>query len=122
MQNLGLILTLTFGFSVLGLMIFVWSMSKSFFGSTSANGADVIFGEHEIGLVEDPSVHSAAELQHDMGETEAGLTVQEIKDRQMADASSAMPAFAWVIGSVFWLILASIAGLISSIKLQTPIG
>ena len=120
MQNLGLILTLTFGFSVLGLMIFVWSMSKSFFGSTSANGADVIFGEHEIGLVEDPSVHSAAELQHDMGETDAGLTVQEIKDRQMADSSSALPAFAWVIGSVFWLILASIAGLISSIKLHNP--
>ncbi len=120
MQNIGLVLLLAFGFSVLGLMVFIWSMSKDFFGSKSGAGANVIFGAHEIGLVEDPAVSNTSELQHDVGDTDASMSVQEIKDRQLADASSALPAFAWITGGVVWLVLASLAGLISSIKLHQP--
>ncbi|MBC7787923.1 MAG: cbb3-type cytochrome c oxidase subunit I [Methylophilaceae bacterium] len=120
MENTGLVLLLAFGLSVLGLMVFIWSMSKGFFGSNSGTGANVIFGKDEIGLVEDPAVENTAELQGDVGETSASLSVQEIKDRQMADASSALPAFAWITGGVVWLVLASFAGLISSIKLHQP--
>lgn len=120
MENTGLVLLLAFGLSVLGLMIFIWSMSQGFFGSNSGTGANVIFGKDEIGLVEDPAVVNTAELQENVGATDASLSVQEIKDRQIADASSALPAFAWITGGVVWLVLASIAGLISSIKLHQP--
>jgi cytochrome c oxidase cbb3-type subunit 1 len=120
MQNTGLILLLAFGFSVAGLLVFIWSMSKDFFGSNSGKGANVIFGAHEIGLVEDPAVSDTAELQHDVGETDASMSVQEIKDRQIADASSALPAFAWITCGVVWMVLVSFAGLISSIKLHQP--
>jgi hypothetical protein len=75
MQNTGLILLLAFGFSVAGLMVFIWSMSKDFFGSNSGKGANVIFGAHEIGLVEDPAVSDTAELQHDVGETDASMSL-----------------------------------------------
>ena len=120
MENTGLVLLLAFGLSVVGLMVFIWSMSKGFFGSNSGTGANVIFGAHEIGLVEDPAISNTTELQHDVGDTDASMSVQEIKDRQAADASSALPAFAWITGGVVWLVLASIAGLISSLKLHQP--
>ena len=120
MENTGLILLLAFGLSVLGLMVFIWSMSQGFFGSNAGTGANVIFGKDEIGLVEDPAISDTAELQQDVGATDASMSVQEIKDRQIADASSALPAFAWITGGVVWLVLASFAGLISSIKLHQP--
>ncbi|MGB4812410.1 MAG: cbb3-type cytochrome c oxidase subunit I [Methylophilaceae bacterium] len=120
MENTGFILLLAFGLSVVGLLVFIWSMSKGFFGSSAGTGANVIFGEHEIGLVEDPAVSDTDELQHEVGHTNASMSAQELKDRQIADASSALPAFAWITSGVVWLIFASIAGLISSIKLHNP--
>lgn len=120
MENTGLILLLTFGVSVVGLAFFIWSMSKGFFGSNLSSGAYVIFGKHEVGLVEDPAIGDTEIFQQNVGETDASISFNELKERQIADASSALPAFSWVSSGVFWLILASIAGLISSIKLHQP--
>jgi cytochrome c oxidase cbb3-type subunit 1 len=120
MENIGLLLLLTFGVSAIGLVVFIWSMAKGFFGRNLSAGANVIFGKNEIGLVEDPSIGDTNKLQQEVGEESASITLNEIKDRQIADSSSALPAFTWIASSVFWLVLASIAGLVSSIKLHHP--
>ncbi len=120
MENTGLVLLLTFSVSVIGLVIFIWSMAKGFFISNLSSGANVIFGKNEIGMVEDPSIKDTKKLQLDVGETNASVSFTEINDRKIADTSSALSAFTWVASSVFWLVLASIAGLVSSIKLHNP--
>lgn len=119
-MNISLILLMTFGFSLLGLMVFVWSMSKGFFG-TGGKGAKVIFEEHELGHVEEHAVADDSALQAAVGQPpDQDISEAAIADRLAADNSSALPAFAWITSGVIWLMLGSMAGLISSMKLHMP--
>lgn len=120
MDSTALILLLAFSVSVLGLFVFIWSMSHDFFNSKES-GSRVIFAKNEIGLIEDPSSNQTDhELQHAAGDTDASLSVAELKDRQIADDSSAKPAFICLISAMAWLIIGSAAAIISSIKLHNP--
>lgn len=119
-DSTALILLLAFSVSVLGLFVFIWSMSNGFF-NTKESGSHIIFEKNEIGLVEDPAANQTDnKLQQAAGETNASLTEKELSDRQVADDSSAIPTFVCLLAGMCWLILGSIVAIIASIKLHQP--
>ena len=120
MDNTALILLATFIVSVLGLFIFIWSMSNGFF-TTKQGGANIIFAENEIGLVEDPAANQHDQkLQNAAGKTDASLSEKDLADRLIADESSAKPVFSCFIFSMLWLVIGSAVAILASIKLHNP--
>lgn len=123
------ILLSSFVLSITGLFFFIWSLRKKLFDNNPA-AAHVIFSPGEIGRVEEPAADAAqrAGLQ---GATiayggpaldaaqEASLS-KELAERIEADKSTAFVAFVFLACAVVWLIVASSAGLVSSIKLHEP--
>jgi cytochrome c oxidase cbb3-type subunit 1 len=117
------VLLATFVLSVLALFVFIASMGKGLFGSGGA-AAVQIFDDDELGQVEDPAATQAqrGNLQQVMDpghRTSAGHTA-EAALRQRADQSSSLVVGVCLTLAVVWLVLASLAGLISSIKLHAP--
>src|SRR5512133_3579499 len=86
--------------------------------------ATVIFARGELGQVDDPelpdagrrSLQQAAEPSTALHPADAA----ELRDRIAADRSSAFPVFMFVAFACFWLVVGSLAGLTSSIKLHQP--
>jgi cytochrome c oxidase cbb3-type subunit 1 len=111
MNPSGLLLA-TFILSVTGLFAFIWSLRKGLFDIEPA-GARVIFLKGEIGRPDDSS-----SLPHAGSMPAAGA--DEIAARDRADRSSALPAFVLLGCAVVWLMVASLAGLLSSYKLHNP--
>src|SRR5690606_7473357 len=112
--------------SVTGLFVFIWSLRRNFFDDSTA-AAKEIYSQGENRQVDDPSStheqHLA--LQKEMGETaisaDAHRTLSvELAERVEADRSSAYVTFMFLSCAIVWLIVASTAGLISSIKLHEP--
>ena len=125
-MNTVSILLLAFILSVTGLFVFIWSLRRNFFDHSPAASRE-IFSKGEIGQVDDPSAtpEQRQALQEEMGrktisaEDRQALSL-ELAERVEADRSSAKVTFILLACSVFWLIFASTAGLISSIKLHDP--
>jgi cytochrome c oxidase cbb3-type subunit 1 len=121
------LLVVTFVASLGGLLLFVWSMSKGLFGSAEA-ASRVIFGAKEVGLTEEPAARTAAaqdDLQETMNRTGhtgefSVLTPEEADERVQQDASGRWPVLLSIGFAVLWLVLASVFGLIASIKLHVP--
>ncbi len=128
-MNTITVLLLTFILSVTGLFIFIWSLRKHLFDDNPA-AANVIFNEGEIGKVEEPAATIAQhrELQDIVEKTHVpirspendAIREAEILDRVRADRSTAFVAFTFLACAIVWLVFASTAGLISSIKLHEP--
>lgn len=127
MSNITVLL-LTFVLSVTGLFVFIWSLRHKLFDDNPA-AAKVIFTTGEVGTIEDPAA-TASQRQSLQQEMDANLkdikddaqelNEAEIKDRIIADKSSAKVAFFFLSCSMIWLVAASLAGLISSVKLHEP--
>jgi cytochrome c oxidase cbb3-type subunit 1 len=120
--TVGVLLS-TFILSVLALFVFIASMAKGLFGSGGA-AAVQIFDDNEIGRVEDPAATQAqrGSLQQAM-DPAAGRTqpnAAEVAARLRADQSSSLVVGVCLTIAVVWLVLASVAGLIASIKLHAP--
>ena len=117
-----LLLLASFVASVVGLFIFIGSMSRGLFGNAQ-EGARVIFAPEE-NSVEDPSatVADKAQLQRVMHHdaTAPAADADALAARLDADRSSAGPALLCLTLAVMWLVLGSFAGLVSSIKLHAP--
>lgn len=106
------ILLATFILSITGLFAFIWSLRKGVF-ETDPSGARVIFIKGEIGRQDGEGALASA----------AGPLAaepEEVAARELADRSSSLPAFILIGGAVVWLIVASLAGLLSSFKLHNP--
>jgi len=138
--TVGLLLG-TFLLSVLALFFFIWSMAQGLFGS-GKSAATEIFARNEFGIVEDPAAtdREKSDLQDamDPGEQyyeyfdalmlaatrERMAARRRLRDdadhRTLADQSSAGVVGVCLTLAVVWLVLASLAGLISSIKLHAP--
>ena len=138
--TVGLLLA-TFLLSVLALFFFIWSMAQGLFGS-GKSAATAIFARNEFGIVEDPAAtdREKSDLQDamDPGEQyyeyfdalmlaatrERMAARRRLRDdadhRTLADQSSAGVVGVCLTLAVVWLVLASLAGLISSIKLHEP--
>ena len=109
--------------AVIGLFIFINSMSRGLFGNAQ-QGAGIIFAPEEMNRAEDPSA-TAADQRLLQGELNAGVAMRgadaaELEARIDADRSSAGPALLCLTLAVMWLLLGSFAGLVSSIKLHAP--
>ncbi len=121
------VLLVTFLGSLTALGLFLWSMSRGLFGAGETAGR-VIFAPKEIGLVEDPAAGTATaedQLQGVMNRTGhtgefAVLTPEETDERALLDASSRLPVLIALSGAVLWLVIASMFGLMASIKLHAP--
>jgi cytochrome c oxidase cbb3-type subunit I len=118
------VLLASFLLSIGALFVFIWSMAKGLFGDGSA-AAKEIFASNELGEIEDPAATATqkSELQHAMGDlaaTAPKMATADLDFRARADRSTAMVVSICLTLAVIWLVLASIAGLISSIKLHSP--
>ena len=118
------VLLASFLLSIGALFVFIWSMAKGLFGDGSA-AAKEIFASNELGEIEDPAATATqkSELQHAMGDLAASapkIAPADLEFRARADRSTAMVVSICLTLAVIWLVLASIAGLISSIKLHSP--
>lgn len=98
MNTWALLLAGTFVVSCAALFLFVWSMSQGLFGP-SDRASRVIFGNREVGLIEEPAATSTGEqddLQATMNRTgHTGefsiLTPEEADERAAQDASGKWP-------------------------------
>ena len=124
------VLLMAFILSVTGLFVFIWSLRRNLFDENPA-AANVIFSEGEIGQVEEPSATpeqrrglqrtvtaSSPAIVHDPAKA-AQLEI-ELAERLEADRSTSFVTFVFLACAIVWLVFASSAGLISSIKLHSP--
>jgi cytochrome c oxidase cbb3-type subunit 1 len=113
----------TFILSVLALFVFIASMAKGLFGSGGA-AAVQIFDSDELGAVEDPAAtkDQRGNLQQAMDPSSSASqrNAVEVATRLRADQSSSLVVGVCLTLSVIWLVLASVAGLIASLKLHLP--
>ncbi|HWI83998.1 cbb3-type cytochrome c oxidase subunit I [Ramlibacter sp.] len=110
--------------SIIGLFVFIWSLRKGLLVENPA-AASVIFARGEIGQVDDPALAGGERQSLQQAATGHGAPAHapdaaELRDRIEADRSSAFPVFMFVAFACFWLLLGSLAGLTSSIKLHQP--
>ncbi len=111
----------SFLLSIAALFVFIWSMSKGLFGDGKVAAA-VIFAPKELGTVEDPAATAVQKsgLQQAVGATAQAMEAEDAQDRMRADRSTSLVVGVCLTLAVVWLVLASFAGLISSIKLHAP--
>jgi cytochrome c oxidase cbb3-type subunit 1 len=114
----------TYIVSITALFLFVYSMSKGMFGD-GTSAAQMIFDKDEIGHTEDPAAtqKQKTQLQLDVGKKDTfhhDLDSAELDARVEADQSTSLVVGICFTLAVIWLILASVAGLVSSIKLHSP--
>ena len=124
MNPTGLLLA-TFVLSLVGLFAFIWSLRRGLFAE-EASGARTIFSSGEVGLPEEPAgdARQHRELQSLANAANSAMprqvSAEELHAREAADRSSAFPAFVLIACAVVWLVVASAAGLLASVKLHMP--
>jgi cytochrome c oxidase cbb3-type subunit 1 len=114
----------TFILSIAALFVFIWSLSNGLFGD-GLQAATEIFVPNEIGRVEDPAATAAQieRLQQTTVTASEGsglVSDSDAKARDDADKSTSLVVGVCFTLAVVWLVLASVAGLISSIKMHEP--
>jgi cytochrome c oxidase cbb3-type subunit 1 len=114
----------TFILSIAALFVFIWSLSNGLFGD-GFQAATEIFVPNELGKVEDPAATAAQidRLQQASGAASGGVSSvseSDAKARDDADKSTSLVVGICLTLAVVWLVLASVAGLISSIKMHEP--
>lgn len=114
----------TFILSIAALFVFIWSLSNGLFGD-GFQAATEIFVPNELGRVEDPAATSEqikGLQQATRTASDGGSSVSEsdAKARDDADKSTSLVVGVCLTLAVVWLVLASVAGLISSIKMHEP--
>jgi cytochrome c oxidase cbb3-type subunit 1 len=114
----------TFILSIAALFVFIWSLSNGLFGD-GFQAATEIFVPNELGRVEDPAATAAQidRLQQATGTASdrvSSVSESDAKARDDADKSTSLVVGVCLTLAVVWLVLASVAGLISSIKMHEP--
>jgi cytochrome c oxidase cbb3-type subunit I len=113
----------TFLLSLACLFAFIWSLAKGLFGD-GVTSATQIFVANELGKVEDPAgtASQQVDLQSAMNPSvpTPNLSPEDFDARAKADQSTSLVVGICLTLAVVWLVLASLAGLISSIKLHAP--
>ncbi|SDD97935.1 cytochrome c oxidase cbb3-type subunit 1 [Cupriavidus sp. YR651] len=107
--------------SLIGLFVFIWSLRKGLLLENSA-AASIIFAPGELGKLDDPALDLRARR---ATEKNALAQAPEFREAEVdahieADRSSALPVFLFIAFACVWLLVGSLAGLISSIKLHAP--
>lgn len=125
-MNTMTILLSSFILSVTGLAIFIWSLRNRLFEASPA-AARTIFSDGEIGRSDHPAAtpgQAAAQVARDtaapLSPDEVRRLNQELEARVEADRSSSLVTLLFLTCAVMWLLVATAAGLLSSIKLHEP--
>lgn len=130
MSTLTILLS-AFILSVVALLVFIWTQRSGLFDAGAA-GARVIFAPQEVGRPEEPAATMAAQaaLRTSMQALASDSVVRlqpasaahelELMERARADASTGPLVFFFFASAFAWLLVASAAGLVSSIKLHEP--
>jgi len=113
-----------FVLSIIGLFVFIWSMREGLLVE-NPKAASIIFARGEIGKVDDPALGDAAQesmqaAAADPGTAAHATDANELRARLDADSSTAFPVFMFIAFACMWLLVGSVAGLVSSIKLHEP--
>nr|MBV6629572.1 cbb3-type cytochrome c oxidase subunit I [Oceanococcus sp. HetDA_MAG_MS8] len=127
---IAFLLSMTFLISIGGLFLLIWAVTNDQFGM-GQKAAQMIFADGEVGRVEDPATPATdrAEMQRKRNPVlpgdepdEAGPNEDagELTDRMRFDQSSRVPVLVWLSSSMIWLLLASVLGVVASIKLHAP--
>jgi cytochrome c oxidase cbb3-type subunit 1 len=111
------ILLSTFLISIVALVFFILAMIRGWFDPDS-KGANVIFGAREIGTADDPAASPAARSA--LGADRPALDPQELEARAAADASSSTLTLVFMCCAIVWMLTASFAGMVASVKLHAP--
>ena len=126
MSTSVILLMASFVLSLVGLFVFIASMTRGLFG-TAEEGSRVIFAPDEENTSEDPAATRTdqALLQATVADktTADGATEMSPDDlaaRIREDRSSAGPVLVCLGTAVLWLLLGSLAGLMSSLKMHWP--
>lgn len=112
--TIAILLIITFVLSTVGLLLLIWSIANNQF-SHGQEAARSIFSPGEEGHSEDPARSADPSF---TGENTAQAAA--IKARWTADQSSRTAVLTWLTSSIFWLVLGSFFGLMSSIKMHLP--
>lgn len=110
--------------SLIGLLVFIWSLRKGLLVE-NPRAASAIFARGEVGHTDDPALTQTARQHFQAAACEPGDArhmpdAQEIEDRIAADRSSAFPVFMFIAFACLWLLLGGVAGLTASLKLHWP--
>lgn len=127
---IAFLLAATFLISVGGLALLVWALANDQF-TLGRGAARTIFAEGEVGTIDDPAATDADrqvmqqsrrdDANVEEGEEEDSRDVPEaLEARRKADASTRTPVLLWLVSSLFWLVVASLLGVIASVKLHVP--
>jgi len=108
--TLGALLAVSFLVAIVGVVGLVWSIWRKQF-SSPITGALTVYMNAESPRPEDPTSAHIEALERD------AKTVSLLRS---LDASTSKAVMGFVVSSVFWLVLGSIAGLIASLKLHMP--
>jgi len=121
--TIAFLLSLTFLISTGGLFLLVWSLTNDQWAS-SESASKSIFADGEVGTVEDPAAtskdHQALQYQRSLHTEQGVIDETEIVERFSLDQSSRQPVILWLTSSIVWLLIASLFGLLASIKLHVP--
>ena len=112
--TIAILLIITFVLSTVGLLLLIWSIATNQF-SHGKEAARTIFSPGEEGHSEDPALSTNKTFTGDTAAQNA-----DIEARWLADHSSRTAALAWISASVFWLLVGSAYGLLSSFKMHMP--
>lgn len=108
--------------SLIGLFAFIWSLRKGLLVE-NPTAASVIFAPGEMGKMDDPTMDRKAQeaLAAMSNKISPNIAAQsEFNAHITADRSSAFPVFMFIAFACLWLLVGSVGGLISSIKLHAP--
>ena len=111
-----------FVLSIIGLFVFIWSMREGLLVE-NPKAASIIFARGEIGQVDDPALGGDAQDSMQAATDEPAPHIAdptELRSRVEADTSTAFPVFMFIAFACMWLLVGSVAGLVSSIKLHEP--
>ena len=119
MTYIGVLLAITFAFSVAGLFVFVWTLSAKS-SAEQRHDAEIIF--QDVGKVEEPAGTTSQEAALQAQMTHSGPRASPMSAAELAalDRSSRGPFLIFIYGAMGWLVIGSIAGLIASLKLHFP--
>lgn len=118
------ILLSAFTLSVIALLVFIWTQGRGLLDK-DPDGAKVIFGDGEIGRMEEPagavsSTNILKGMQGRVPSDSSPALERELQERAAADASTGPLVFFFFCCAFAWLLVASAAGITSSIKLHEP--
>ena len=112
--TIAVLLIITFLLSTVGLLLLIWSIATNQFSQSQA-AARTIFSPGEEGHSEDPALKSAQPFLGDNKEQHEAVIA-----RSIADHSSKTAVLTWITSAIIWLLIGSVYGLFSAIKMHYP--